>query len=207
MELKNIYCVGRNYSEHAKELGDQVPEEPMLFCKPTHAFIQGEREKVTFSGNAGAIHYEAELVVSIKKTWEKGIPLNELIDKAAVGIDFTMREKQEEMKQKRYPWLISKGFPHSAALGPFFPFEEEKWEDIVFTLHQNDRKKQEGTPKQMIFPLRELVDFTGEHLGLGPGDLLFTGTPEGVGAVNDGDELQLACNGQKAGVFQVFLQK
>ncbi|SDO10671.1 fumarylacetoacetate hydrolase family protein [Alkalicoccus daliensis] len=205
MDIKNIYCVGRNYSAHAKELGNQVPEEPMFFSKPSHSFVQGDNKKLSFPKDAGAIHYEVELVIVIKKEWEKGISLSDLIEKTALGIDFTLRDKQEEMKQKRYPWLISKGFPNSAAVGSYSPFSEKDWEDIRFSLYQNGVKKQEGSPSQMIFPLRELVDFTGEHFGLGPGDLIFTGTPEGVGPVKDGDELSLIFNKKEAGTFKIML--
>lgn len=206
MDIKNIYCVGRNYSEHAKELGDKVPDEPMLFSKPTHALSQGKEQHLQFPGHAGAIHYEAELVILIKDYWKKDILLEDLIESFTVGIDFTMREKQEEMKQKRYPWLIAKGFPNSAAVGPFYPFKEDTWEDIEFSLYQNSTMKQNGTPKKMIFPLRELVDFTGEHLGLGPGDLLFTGTPEGVGPVADGDELKITLNGEEVSIINLKIR-
>lgn len=205
MDVKNIYCVGRNYREHAKELGNKVGTEPMLFSKPTHAFVYGETAVLELPEDE-LIHYEAELVVTVKKEWEPGIPLGELLENVAVGIDFTLRDKQEALKEKRHPWLLAKGFPNSAAVGPFIPFQEDAWEDITFSLQQNGVEKQAGSPKEMIFSLRELVDFTGKHIGLGAGDLLFTGTPAGVGPAADGDELKLTMNQQHAGTFHLQIR-
>ncbi|WP_147804492.1 fumarylacetoacetate hydrolase family protein [Alkalicoccus halolimnae] len=205
MDVKNIYCVGRNYQKHAAELGDKVPDEPMLFSKPTHALAHGAQRTLHFPGNRGSVHYEAELVVRFKAEWFEGADLNDLIDGVACGIDFTLREEQEKLKGLRYPWLTAKGFPQSAAVGPFYSFEPGKWEDTEFTLHQNGELKQQGSPKDMMFSLKELAAYAGRNLGLGRGDLLFTGTPEGVGPVSDGDELKLAYNGREAGTFTVHL--
>lgn len=203
MDIRNIYCVGRNYVKHAEELGNSVPDQPMLFSKPTHALAQGDRKTLHFPSDRGSIHYEAELVVRFKADWQEGASLNELIDGAAVGIDFTLREEQEKLKQKRHPWLLAKGFPYSAAVGPFYSFEEDEWKNTEFTFTQNGIVRQQGTPKNMIFSLKQITAFAGKHLGLGSGDILFTGTPEGVGPVADGDELKLTYNGREAGTFFV----
>ncbi|MFC4737707.1 fumarylacetoacetate hydrolase family protein [Bacillus daqingensis] len=203
MDIRNIYCVGRNYADHAKELGNEVPDAPMLFMKPTHALAHGADKTLDLPEDAGEVHYETELVVLFKDTYSPDKSLQEMIGQTAVGIDFTLRDRQEKLKQKRHPWLAAKGFKYSAAVGPFFPFDEKQWQHTTFRLEKNHEVVQEGSPAQMIFSLRELVDFTGPLLGIGPGDLLYTGTPEGVGKVQKGDELVLFYNNQKAGTFRI----
>lgn len=207
MDVRNIYCVGRNYLKHAEELGNKAPESPMLFSKPTHAFAHGAKKTLHFPADRGAVHYEAELVIRFKSEWYEGASLDELIDGVAVGIDFTLREEQEKLKALRYPWLLSKGFRDSAAAGPFYSFQKGKWEDTSFELLKNGEVKQQGSPKNMIFHLEELTAFAGKHLGIGQGDLLFTGTPEGVGPAEDGDEFKLTYNGQEAGTFLISMKK
>lgn len=203
VEIRNIYCVGRNYADHAKELGNDIPEAPMLFMKPTHALVHGAKKTLDLPADAGELHYETELVVLFKEAYSPEKTLQEMIGQAAVGIDFTLRDRQEKLKQKRHPWLTAKGFKYSAAVGPFFPFDEKQWQTTAFRMEKNGEIVQEGSPGQMIFSLRELVDFTGPLLGIGPGDLLYTGTPEGVGKVEKGDKLALYYNNQKAGTFWI----
>ena len=121
-QIRNIYCVGRNYALHAKELGNDVPEQPMIFSKPTHA-LHPAKGKLQLPGGIGEIHHELELVVRIAAPYEQGKPLTELIDGVALGIDWTARDVQNELKEKRHPWLLAKGFKGSAVLSDFAAFK------------------------------------------------------------------------------------
>nr|WP_263327766.1 fumarylacetoacetate hydrolase family protein [Neobacillus sp. Marseille-Q6967] len=192
-KVNNIYCVGRNYAAHAKELQNEVPTFPMLFSKPTHALVKAAAGKeVLLPSNRGSIHFETEIVLMIGKPYEKGIKVDEIVESMAVGIDFTLRDVQSELKKKGQPWLLAKGFPNSALVSSFIPFPgSEEVKEIDFSLLKNQEKVQQGNIKNMIFDLQTIIDFTALNFGLGEGDLIFTGTPEGVGPVMDKDHLTL----------------
>jgi 2-keto-4-pentenoate hydratase/2-oxohepta-3-ene-1,7-dioic acid hydratase in catechol pathway len=190
--IKNIYCVGRNYIAHAKELNNEVPTSPFLFSKPTHAYVEANGQEIYLPGNRGSVHFETELVVRIGKQYEAGMKADEVIDFMGIGLDFTLREVQSELKKKGLPWLLAKGFPNSAVVSRFVNFpgiEEVKKAD--FMLLKNGEKVQQGNIQNMIFDLQTIVEFTARHFGLGEGDLIFTGTPAGVGQIFDGDKLSL----------------
>ncbi|QHT59091.1 fumarylacetoacetate hydrolase family protein [Paenibacillus lycopersici] len=198
-DIRNIYCVGRNYALHAKELGNDVPEEPMIFSKPTHA-LHPATGKLALPGTIGEIHYELEIVVRIGSAYKPGMQADELIDGIALGIDLTARDVQSKLKEKRHPWLLAKGFVGSAVLSPFQPWVgSAAFEDLTFSLVKNDETVQSGSPRDMIFSLQRLVDFIGANMGLGAGDVIYTGTPAGVGPLADGDtlELKLAAGGKE----------
>jgi 2-keto-4-pentenoate hydratase/2-oxohepta-3-ene-1,7-dioic acid hydratase in catechol pathway len=191
-KVNNIYCVGRNYAAHAKELQNEVPTSPMLFSKPTHALIEAAGQEISLPSNRGSIHFETEIVIRMGKPYEKGIKVDDIVESIAIGIDFTLRDVQSELKKKGHPWLLAKGFPNSAIVSKFIPFpgiEEMKQND--FSLIKNEEKVQQGNITTMIFDLQTIIDFTALNFGLGEGDLIFTGTPEGVGPVNDNDHLTL----------------
>ncbi len=188
----NIYCVGRNFVMHAKELNNPVPTSPFLFLKPSHALVKANGQKVVLPKDKGTIRYETELVLKVGRPYEKGMGVDELIDSMAIGIDLTLVDVQNVLKQKGYPWLLAKGFKNSAIITRFIPFPGvEKCKQINFSLVKNDEQVQVGNIKDMIFDLQTIVDFTALNFGLGEGDLIFTGTPEGVGRVSDGDKLKL----------------
>lgn len=196
-DIRNIYCVGRNYGLHAAELGNAVPEQPMLFSKPTHALIALDGKPIELPGNRGEVHYETEVVVRIGSRYEKGARVDEMIDGVALGIDFTLRDVQSELKKKGYPWLAAKGFRHSAPVTGFRPFSGiEALGSADFGLLRNGVEAQRGNVKEMIFDLQTIVDYCAEHFGIGPGDVIFTGTPAGVGPVADGDRFQLQYGGE-----------
>jgi len=200
--IRNVYCVGRNYRLHAAELGNSVPEEPMIFTKPTHSLVSMVGQTIYVPGHLGALHYEGELVLHIGRSYEEGLTVDQLVDQMALGIDFTLRDLQNEIKQKGYPWLPAKGFLNSAPITAFHAFPG--WEEVKkkeFTLEKNGQEVQRGNIQDMIFDLQTLVDFIGLHYGLGAGDLIFTGTPAGVGKVCDGDQLELFWDGQSWGKF------
>lgn len=199
-KIGNIFCVGRNYRLHAEELGNAIPEQPMLFLKPTHALVPMDGRKIRLPKDRGLIHYEAELVLHIGRAYEKGIAVDDLVDQFALGIDFTLRDVQSRLKEQGHPWLAAKGFLNSAFIGPF---RENPGVHMLkqkdFTLYQNGKLVQRGNIGEMIFSLQEIVDYCAAHFGLDQGDLIYTGTPAGVGAVHDQDHLLLKWGDDPAG--------
>ena len=205
--IRNIYCVGRNYKLHAKELGNAVPQKPMIFTKPSHAVTWMDGGTHVLPGGKGEIHYEAELVIRIGSEYKPGKKAEELIDSFALGIDYTLREVQSELKEKGYPWLEAKGFLGSAGLTPFHTFKGlNQVTDGTFSLQINEKTVQKGKASDMIFGLDEIVSYIGTHYGLGEGDLIYTGTPEGVGAVKHGDEMTLLWEKQTWGTCMLHLR-
>ncbi|WP_138495522.1 fumarylacetoacetate hydrolase family protein [Paenibacillus pinistramenti] len=198
--IRNVYCVGRNYKLHAEELGNDVPSEPMIFLKPSHAVVKADGQTLIMPADKGEIHYEAELVIRIGRAYEKGMAVQELVDTAALGIDFTLRDVQNILKKKGHPWTAAKGFQSSAPVTSYFALpDQEQLESKDFTLLLNGDEVQRGNVKNMIFSLQKIVDYIAENYGLGEGDLIFTGTPEGVGPVKTGDKLELAWDGEILG--------
>ncbi|PYI56652.1 fumarylacetoacetate hydrolase [Paenibacillus flagellatus] len=198
--IRNVFCVGRNYGLHAAEMGNAVPERPMLFSKPTHALAALDGGEIALPGDRGEVHYETEVVIRIGRKYEKGASIDELADGVALGIDFTLRDVQSELKKKGYPWLAAKGFRRSAPITPFRPFPgAAKLAETDFALLKNGTEAQRGNVKDMIFDLQTIADFCAEHFGLDAGDVIFTGTPAGVGPIADGDKLQLQFGGETWG--------
>lgn len=205
--IHNIFCVGRNYAQHAKELNNDVPTSPFLFSKSTHALVEADGSSIALPGNSGAIHYEAEWVVHIARPYEKGMQVDELVDKMALGIDFTLRDVQSELKKKGHPWLLAKGFKNSAVLTQLIDFPGfEACKQTDFSLLKNGTEVQHGNIQDMIFDLQTLIDFTGEHFGLDKGDLIYTGTPAGVGPTEDGDHFVLNWADTTLGEFTVEIK-
>ncbi len=199
-EIRNIYCVGRNYVNHAKELNNDVPTKPLLFSKPNRSLVKAAGDDIMLPGDKGKVHYEAELIIRLGKPYEKGIKVNELIDSMALGLDLTLRDVQSELKKKGHPWLMAKGFPNAAVISDFIPFPgEEICKEKDFALMINGKQVQLGNIKQMIFDLQTLIDYCGTHLGTSEGDIIFTGTPEGVGSITDGDHMELVWDGDSLG--------
>lgn len=207
VSVKNIYCVGRNYPLHAKELNNTVPSTPFLFSKPTHALVEANGREIVLPADSGEIHHELEFVVRVGRAYEPGLTVDDLVDQMALGIDFTLRDIQNELKEKRYPWLLAKGFPNSAVLTAWSPFEGlEASAKYDFTLEKNGQEVQRGNIKDMLFDLPTLLEFTAKHFGLDQGDILYTGTPAGVGPVAEGDRLALKWNQKQLGEFTVKLK-
>ncbi|MBP2001319.1 2-keto-4-pentenoate hydratase/2-oxohepta-3-ene-1,7-dioic acid hydratase in catechol pathway [Paenibacillus shirakamiensis] len=198
--VRNVFCVGRNYRLHAAELGNDVPTEPMIFLKPSHAVSSMDGHVLRLPSQQGEIHYEAELVLRIARAYVPGISVDDLVDVMALGIDFTLRDVQNQLKKKGHPWTAAKGFLNSAPITPYqaFPGTEEIGNHI-FELHKNGESVQKGTTHDMIFSLQDIVDYIADHYGLDEGDLIFTGTPAGVGPVVAGDQLELFWDGKPLG--------
>ena len=186
-----IICLARNYVKHAEELNNPLPEAPIFFFKPDSAIIHKNKPFYypDFSKN---IHYEAELILKIDRLGKKIAPVfaHRYYGEIGIGIDFTARDLQNECKQKGLPWEISKGFDGSAVIGKFI--KKEKFLDINnihFKLEKNGETVQKGNSKDMIFPFYKIVSYVSKFVTLKMGDLIFTGTPAGVGPVKIGDRL------------------
>lgn len=186
----NIYCVGRNYAAHAAELNNEIPSEPVLFGKDHGCLTLGP--VLNFPKALGTIHYESELVLRIGVP----VPLGKFRDlgcvaQIGVGIDFTARELQTSLKQKGLPWFRAKSFVNSAYLADGFrPIPEG---DITFKLYRNEELSQSGCTSDMIFKYHHILEFINTTMPLDPGDLIFTGTPAGVGPADIGDRFRLVC--------------
>lgn len=191
-----VICVGRNYVNHAKELNNPIPDQPLIFMKPESALLldNGDFHIPSFSSN---IHYEVELVVKLNRT-VKNISEEEArhaYNQVALGIDFTARDIQSNCKDKRWPWELAKAFDHSAAVSSFISVNGSGIDDINFELSKNDEIVQRGNSKDMIFSCEKLISFCSQYFTLNEGDLLFTGTPAGVGPVAKGDFLKACIDG------------
>ena len=184
-----IFCVGRNYAEHAKELGNALPEAPVIFMKPDTALLApGARfEYPSFTSD---LHYEIELVLRIGKTAKNISAANALscVDAITVGIDFTARDVQAGLKSKGLPWEKAKAWDNSAIIGDWKPFNGDTGE-ILFSLTKNGQKAQSGTTQDMIYSFENLLEHISGYFTLSPGDLVYTGTPAGVGPCLLGDTL------------------
>ncbi|MNJ44305.1 Fumarylpyruvate hydrolase [compost metagenome] len=205
--IANVYCVGRNYALHAQELGNDVPQEPMIFLKPSHAITTMNGNTIQLPSGVGEVHYEAELVLKIARPYEKGIAVDELVDVMALGIDFTLRDVQTELKKKGHPWMKAKGFLHAAPLSRYVAFDgvkETMQQD--FMLQKNGAIVQQGNISNMIFSLQEIVDYIGTHYGLGVGDHIFTGTPAGVGPVVHDDHMELFYGAERLGECHITFE-
>lgn len=187
-----IICVGRNYVEHIAELNNERPDEPVLFIKPDTALLSKEFPFVIpdFSQD---IHYEAEVVVKITKVGKyiDAKFAHKYYDQVSLGIDFTARDIQSKLKEKGLPWEKAKAFDNSAFVGDFLPKTDfESLGDLAFSFQQNGKTVQQATTAQMIWNIDELIAEISTYFTLKTGDLIFTGTPVGVGKVNPGDLLE-----------------
>ncbi|MDF3833088.1 fumarylacetoacetate hydrolase family protein [Cupriavidus basilensis] len=192
--VRRVYCVGRNYAAHAREMGfDPDREPPFFFCKPADAVIPvayGETLTLQYPAQTANYHYEAELVVAIGKGGSD-IPLEQALDHVwgyAVGLDMTRRDLQMKMREMGRPWEIGKAFDASAPIGPIHPASDVGHFDqgaIWLTVNGSDRQRSDVT--HLIWSVAETVADLSKFFRLEPGDLIYTGTPEGVGAVKPGD--------------------
>lgn len=192
-----IICIGRNYTGHARELGNEIPTEPVFFLKPDSAQLRGmDFYLPAFSED---IHYEAELVLKIGKT-AKNITPDKALDCVAemsVGIDFTARDLQSTLKSKGLPWEKAKAFDGSAAVGNFVNFVPEDAEAIRFSLRKNGECVQNACTSEMLFSIENILSEASKYFSLRKGDLIFTGTPSGVGSVKENDVLEGFLNDKK----------
>lgn len=187
-----IICVGRNYAEHAKELMNEIPSEPMLFMKPPTALLK-DGNAFYYPDFSKDIHYEAELVLRIAKNGRHIRPefAAGYYDAVALGLDLTARDLQTKCKQQGHPWEIAKAFDHSAPISDFIPLEKlPDPQSINFQLKKNGDIVQQGNTRDMIFDFDTLICYISGFFKLQIGDYIFTGTPAGVGPIHIGDQLQ-----------------
>lgn len=187
-----IICIGRNYLEHAHEMNSEVPEKPVFFMKPDTSLLRNN-QPFFYPDFTQELSYEVEVVLRINRL---GRNINRRFahryyDAVTLGIDFTARDLQRECKQKGLPWEVAKAFDYSAPVGDFISKKElADINHLPFRLEINDRPVQLGNTEEMIFPFDELIEYVSKFVTFRTGDLLFTGTPSGVGQVKVGDRLK-----------------
>lgn len=194
-----IICIGRNYAEHAKELKNEVPQEPVLFMKPQSALLTGNKP-LYYPEFTKDLHYECELVVKMSKNGKyiKQKFAHKYYDSITLGIDFTARDLQQKQKEKGLPWEVAKAFDGSAAIGTFVPLAEGmNIMELNFELKINSETKQVGHTQDMIFNIDQIIEYASQFFTLNTGDLIFTGTPAGVGPVAIEDDLVGYLEGNK----------
>ncbi|MDR2123059.1 MAG: fumarylacetoacetate hydrolase family protein [Flavobacteriaceae bacterium] len=186
-----IICVGRNYKEHARELNNDIPKEPVLFLKPDTALLRsgGEFYIPEFTND---LHHEVEILVKISKVGKYIQPefSKNYYSEISLGIDFTARDIQNKLKEKGLPWEKSKAFDHSALVGKFIPKENLNLSNLHFSLIKNGKIQQKGNTSDMIFSIDRLISYISQFFTLKVGDLIFTGTPAGVSKVEENDFLE-----------------
>jgi len=193
--VRRVYCVGRNYAEHAKEMGFTGREDPFFFCKPADALVSiaaGQAGKMPYPSKTSNLHYEMELVVALG-SGGRDIPVdqaNKCIFGYALGLDMTRRDLQNEAKKQGRPWEVGKGFDQSGPIGPIHPVATTGvLSKGSISLHVNGVQKQSSDLTQLIWSIPESISYLSGLFELKAGDLIFTGTPEGVGAVVKGDKM------------------
>jgi 2-keto-4-pentenoate hydratase/2-oxohepta-3-ene-1,7-dioic acid hydratase in catechol pathway len=194
-----IICIGRNYAQHAKELGNEAPKEPVFFLKPDSAVLPA-KTPFFYPAFTNDIHYELEVVVKICKLGKHIAPkfASTYYKEIGLGIDFTARDVQAQCKEKGLPWEKAKAFDGSAVLGRFLPKEKlGNLQQLDFRLEQNNKVVQTGNTAQMLFPIDEIIAYVSQFMTLKIGDLIFTGTPAGVGPIKIKDELEGYLGDQK----------
>jgi 2-keto-4-pentenoate hydratase/2-oxohepta-3-ene-1,7-dioic acid hydratase in catechol pathway len=187
-----IIAIGRNYAEHAKELNNPVPTVPVIFMKPDTALLK-DNKPFYLPDFSNDVHHEIEVVLKVSK---EGKHIDEkfaagYFDEIAIGIDFTARDIQQKHKEKGLPWELAKAFDNSAPISNFIP--KDKFADLYnmnFKLDINGEARQVGNTKDLLFSFEKIIAFVSKYITLKKGDLIYTGTPEGVAKVNVGDHLE-----------------
>ena len=200
-----IICVGRNYADHAKELKNDLPTVPIIFMKPKGAILLPEKP-LYYPDFTDDLQYECEVVVKICKNGKfiQEKFADKYYNEVTLGIDFTARDVQREQQSKGLPWEIAKAFDSSAVTGSFKKVSElEKSKGFHFHLLLNGHKAQEGNTNDMIFPFSHIISYASQFFTLQVGDLIYTGTPAGVGVVKIGDRLEGFLEGDKVFDFEI----
>lgn len=199
MIIRNIWAVGRNYSDHAKELGNQVPSSPLFFLKAGSSATLNSNE-IHLPYWTEEVHHEVELALKFGSHYQ--------VVEAAIALDLTERNLQNKAKKEGTPWTTAKSFTNACALSSFFIFKKfENIRDIRLRLWVNDELRQEGRTSQMIFGFEELVEFAQKYFPICPGDILLTGTPAGVGPLRAGDRVKAEIEGELTHTWNVYQDK
>jgi acylpyruvate hydrolase len=193
-----IICIGRNYAEHAKEMKSEVPTEPVFFLKPETALLK--EKDFYYPEFTKDLHHEVEIVLKISKNGKHIAKefASQYYNEIGIGIDFTARDLQIKCKEKGLPWEKAKAFDNAAPIGDFVPKENfASLKNISFQLNINGNQRQIGNTKDLIFSFEKIISYVSQFITLKTGDLIFTGTPEGVSAVNIGDVLEASIENKK----------
>lgn len=191
-DVGTIYCIGRNYAEHARELNNPVPQSPIIFLKPASSLIF-DGQSVVIPAASRDVHHEVEMVALIGKTGKRLTPemAPAHIAGYGIGIDVTARDIQQRAKEKSHPWAVAKGYDTFAPLSKFVPAAAVADPTAIdVALWVNDERRQYGNTREMLFPVHNLVAYLSTIFTLMSGDLIFTGTPAGVGPLQPGDRLR-----------------
>ena len=200
-----IICIGRNYAEHAKEMKSEVPTEPVFFMKPDTALLK-DNEPFYFPDFTKDLHHEIEVVLKISKVGKHIAEefANKYYEEISLGIDFTARDLQAQCKAKGLPWEKAKSFDSSAPIGKFVKKTElGDLQNLNFELKINNESKQKGNTSDLLFSFDKVIAYVSQFVTLKVGDLIYTGTPEGVGPVKIGDQLYGSLNGIELFCFQI----
>jgi 2-keto-4-pentenoate hydratase/2-oxohepta-3-ene-1,7-dioic acid hydratase in catechol pathway len=194
-----IVCVGRSYADHAKELGNAIPDRPVLFIKPPSSLVSLE-QGISWNPVWGNCHYECELSLRIDRTLKAETdPAKalEAVGAVTLGLDLTLRDLQDDLKKKGQPWERAKAFDGSCILAEWVDVAEVKdWKDVHYTFYVNDELRQKGDTSLLIFDIATLLADISQVFTLEPGDVVMTGTPAGVAALQSGDQLKMTLQGQ-----------
>ncbi|NQV50126.1 MAG: fumarylacetoacetate hydrolase family protein [Candidatus Marinimicrobia bacterium] len=197
IQPRTIWCLGRNYAKHAEELGNTVEARPLVFQKGLNALSPLSATHTLFRDH-GEVHYETEIIVLMDRN-DKG----SFITGIGLGLDLTLRDLQNELKASGKPWTLAKSFDGAAIVSRFISIKEiPLLNQIRFTMVLNQEVRQRGDSSQMILPLEKIPAYLEEYTDLQPGDLIFTGTPEGVGTLKPGDEVSLDLAGHHMGTVR-----
>lgn len=193
-----IICIGRNYVDHAKELNNPVPKKPLVFMKPSSALLVNNKP-LYYPDFTKNLHYEAEIVLKICRNGRHVQQefAHKYYNQIAIGLDFTARDVQDACKAKGHPWEIAKGFDGSAALSPFISIDKVDKAAIKFQLTKNDEVVQSGNTEDLIFSFDYIITYVSQFFKLHQGDVIYTGTPAGVGPVAIGDVLKGSIEGEE----------
>lgn len=199
-----IICIGRNYADHISELGNERPAEPVIFMKPDTAILKNN-EPFYHPDFSDDIHHEVEVLVKIKKEGKSIAPefASGYYDEIGLGIDFTARDIQTKVKEKGLPWERAKAFNGSAPISNFIPKKDFDMANLNFHLDKNGETVQQGNTNLMLWPIDEVIAEISKFILLKTGDIIFTGTPKGVGPVKIGDRLTGYIEGQEIFDFEV----
>jgi 5-carboxymethyl-2-hydroxymuconate isomerase len=192
-DITRIFCIGRNYVEHVRELSSDMPTKPVVFLKPASCLV-GPGEEIHFPKHGSELHHEVEIVVRVgregrARTEEEALSF---ISSITVGLDLTLRDVQRDLKQKGLPWEIAKAFEQSAPIGDFIPYDQSlDLNNMSFGCKVNGIERQRGNTGKMIFSIERLLVELSKIWVLRPGDLIYTGTPSGVGPLKIGDSIEV----------------
>jgi 2-keto-4-pentenoate hydratase/2-oxohepta-3-ene-1,7-dioic acid hydratase in catechol pathway len=194
-----IICIGRNYAKHIEELANEKPESPVVFLKPDSAILP-KKNPFFIPSFSDDVHYEVEVLIKINKVGKHIAAkfAHKYYDEIGLGIDFTARDLQEKCKEKGLPWEKAKAFDGSAVIGVFYPKEEFDLDNLKFQLLKNDEIVQDGNTNAMLWKTDALISYVSQYFTLKKGDIIFTGTPAGVGKVVENDVLKGVIEGREA---------